>query len=141
MGRKTVGRGGGWPVFTVGFKRGSYGDLCSGRGCHRGWTCVPLVTESGVQLLAAQKPLKRQGWWKGVCFILDAGNCGGGEGRVDSCPKADSPPPPTDHQWASAFIDRGRGLHAETAQSAPTVILQLVMQWSDQCHLNCFRYS
>ena len=34
------------------------------------------VTESGVRLLAAQKPIKRQDWWKGVCFISDASNRG-----------------------------------------------------------------
>ena len=50
-------------------------------------------------------------------------------GRVYSCPKANSPAshPPTDNQWARAFIDRGRGLHAETAQSALTVVLTLVI--------------
>ena len=31
------------------------------------------------------------------------------------------------NQWARSFIDRGRGLHAETAQSALTVISKLVM--------------
>ena len=41
---------------------------------------------------------------------------------VDSCPKA-----ATDNQWARAFIDRGRGLHTETAQSALTVTLKLVL--------------
>ena len=34
--------------------------------------------------------------------------------------------PPTDNQWATAFTGGGRGLHAETAQSAPTVILKLI---------------
>ena len=59
-----------------------------------------------------------------VCFILDAGNLG--RVRVgDSCPKADSPP--TDNQWARGFRDGGRGLHAETAQSAVTVVLLLVI--------------
>ena len=71
-----------------------------------------------------------------VCFILDAGDWERGEGgegaRVDSCPK---------NQWARAFTDGGRGLHAETAQSALTVILKLVMWWSDQRHLDCFKYS
>ena len=33
-------------------------------------------------------------------------------GRADPCPKADSRP---DNQGARAFIDRGKGLHAETA--------------------------
>ena len=31
------------------------------------------------------------------------------------------------NQWARSFIDRGRGLHAETAQSALRVISKLVM--------------
>ena len=54
-----------------------------------------------------------------------------------SCPKANSLPPPSpDNQWARAFIDGGKGLHAEIAV-ALTVILKLVMQWADQ-HLDCF---
>lgn len=40
--------------------------------------------------------------------------------------------PLTDNQWISAFIEGGRGLHAETAWSA----LKLVM-----CHLDGFKYS
>ena len=36
-------------------------------------------------------------------------------------------PPPTDNQWERAFINGRRGLHAETAQSALTVILKLVI--------------
>ena len=57
-----------------------------------------------------------------VCFTLDAG--GGGGGRT---PVLRLTPPPIDNQGARAFIDGGRGLHAETAQSAPTVILKLVI--------------
>ena len=37
------------------------------------------------------------------------------------------PTPRPDNQGARAFIDRGRGLHVETAQSALTVILNLVI--------------
>ena len=33
----------------------------------------------------------------------------------------------THNWWARAFIDRGKELHAETAQSALTVILELVI--------------
>ena len=43
----------------------------------------------------------------------------------------------TDNQRARAFIDGGRGIHAEKAQSALTTILKLVMQ-SDKCHLDFF---
>ena len=60
-------------------------------------------------------------------------------------PKANSPL--TINQWARPFkgefqvcIGGGRGLHAETAQSPLTVVLQLVMQWSDQRHLDCFLF-
>ena len=35
--------------------------------------------------------------------------------------------PPTDNQGIRAFIDKGRVLHEETAQSALTVILKLVI--------------
>ena len=59
-----------------------------------------------------------------VCFILDAGSRGRGrwgghlsKGRL----------PASDNQGARVFIDRGRGLHAETALSALTVILTLVL--------------
>ena len=84
----------------------------------------PTVTESGVWLLAAQKPIKRQGWWKGqfALFWRPAGQLGGA-GRTP----VQRPTPPTDNQCARAFIGQGRGLHAETAQSALTVILTLVI--------------
>ena len=52
----------------------------------------------------------------------------GEEGR-DSSPKADSTPQPpySDNQWARVFIDRQRELHAETAQSALTVVFNLLI--------------
>ena len=63
-------------------------------------------------LLTAQKPIKRQVWWKGKFALFWRPATGGWT---------------PDNQWARAFIDRGRGLHAETAQSALTVILKLVI--------------
>ena len=59
-----------------------------------------------------------------VSFILDASDWGwGGEGGQLSKGQL----PSTDDQWARAFIDRGRGLHAETAHSSLTVILKVVI--------------
>ena len=59
-----------------------------------------------------------------VCFILYASDWGwGGEGGQLSKGQL----PSTDNQWVRAFIDRGRGLHAETAHSSVTVILKLVI--------------
>ena len=81
---------------------------------------------------------------KKVSFISEAGNLWG---RADSVQRL-TPPPPTDNQWTRAFkgefqgcTSRERGLQAETAQTALTVILKLVMQWSDQRHLDCFKYN
>ena len=78
---------------------------------------------------------------KKVCLIAEASN----RGRADLCPKANSP---ADNQGARAFkgecqgcIGGGRGLRAEAAQSALTVVLKLVTLWSDQRHLDCFEYS
>ena len=53
---------------------------------------------------------------RNVCFILDASNQGWGRGDCSA-----------DIQWVRAFIDRGRGLHTETAQSALTVTLKRVI--------------
>ena len=72
-----------------------------------------------------------------VCLIFYAGNWGESEGGGHLSKDLLSL---TGNQWARAFIDRGRGLHAESAQSALTVILKLVMSWSDQHHLDCFEY-
>ena len=51
--------------------------------------------------------------------------------------KTDVPP---DNHGARAFINRGRRLHAEIAQSALIVILKLIMSWSNQKYIDCFRY-
>ena len=97
-----------------------------------------LVTESGVQLHTAQKSIKRPGWWKGKFALLSMPGTGDrGEGRRLSKGWLH---PPTNNQGARAFIDRGRGLNAETIVSSDS-ILEIGHQWSDQGHLDCFRYS
>ena len=57
---------------------------------------------------------------------MEVGNqgMGLGWGEVDVFQRATSPSP--NNQGARPFINKGRGLHAETAQSALTVILKLV---------------
>ena len=61
-----------------------------------------------------------------VGFLRDAGNKLGDADRVLS--KGQLFPHPTDNQWARASIYERRGLHAETAQSALTVILKTVIR-------------
>ena len=94
--------------------------------CNRKWR--PAARSS--------KASKEASWWKGKFALFWMPATGLGGGRADSCPKADSL---TDNQGARAFIDGGRGLRAETAQSALTVVLKLVMRWSDQRPLDCFK--
>ena len=64
--------------------------------------------------------------------------------KADLCPKANHP---SIDQGTRAFkgefqgcMVKGKGLHSETKQSALTDILKLVMQWSDQHHLDYFKY-
>ena len=80
----------------------------------------------GVQLLAAQKPINKPGWWKWKSAIIQKPATGGGSGArvVDICP------PALATSGARAFIDRDvgvRGLRAEKAQSALMVIFWLVI--------------
>ena len=99
-------------------------------------TCLcPYVTESGIRLLTALKPIKSQGWWKEkFAYFLRLSK---EELEEISCSKASSPPP---QSVGKSFFGRGRGwVHAERAQSALTVILKLVMRWSDQHHLDCLK--
>ena len=59
---------------------------------------------------------------KKVCFIPEAGDRGGTDTLVFKGWFS-----PLTNQWARAFIGRGSGLHAETARSALTVFLKLVI--------------
>ena len=64
-------------------------------------------------------------------------------GRAAIYQKADSLYPtscPADKQWVRAFIDRERGLHAETAVSSGSH-LEIGHAVYDQHHFDCFRYS
>ena len=82
---------------------------------------VKLLPKSGVWLLTIQKPINKPGWWEGK-FALFQMLAAGGEGRRLSKGQLSA----TDNRGPRAFVGRGRGLRAETAQSALTVIFRLV---------------
>ena len=74
-------------------------------------------------MLAAQKPIKTQAGGKKSLLYFGCWQWWGfGEG-ADTCPKADSHPPPNpiNIQGVRTFIDRDGMVHAEMAQSALTV--------------------
>ena len=57
----------------------------------------------------------------------------------EEVPKANSPLT-ISGQVFQGCIGGGTGLHTEAAQSALPVILELAIQWSDQHHLDSFKY-
>ena len=98
-----------------------------------------MLLKVGIQLLAILKPIKRLGWWKGkFALFRRPATCGEGVWGVEACPKVNFCP--SQQAVGRSFIGKERWLHAKSAQSAQTVILKLVMHWSDQHHLDCFKY-
>ena len=95
----------------------------------------PTITESGVWLLVAQKPLKRPGWWKGKLLHFGCWQRGG----VDFYLKGD-PSLPNDHQWARAFTGGGRG-YMKNSPVCSDGHLDAGHQWADLHHLYRFKYS
>ena len=83
---------------------------------------MKLLPKSGVWLLTIQKPINKPGWWEGK-FALFQMLAAGGEGRRLSKGQLSA----TDNRGPRAFVGRGRGLRAETAQSALTVVLKSVI--------------
>ena len=113
-----------------------------------GWPCLgkPLgsqISRERSLTLGAKNclPLKsQQAWGKGKFALFQS--LATWEGWCGLMSKGWLLPSPHHNQGARAFTDGGRGLPAETTQSALTVFLKFVMQWSDQRrHLDCFKYS
>ena len=106
-----------------------------------------MVDSVVTELRSRCSPLKSQ-YLRGKCwqkgkFALFQRLATLGEGRFMSKGQLSSI-----DQWARTFkgefqgcTSGGRGLHVETVQSALTVVLKLVMRWSDQCHLDCCKYN
>ena len=72
-----------------------------------------------------------------VCFILDAGNWAAG--RVDGCPKADSPHPR--QSVGKSFYRQREGPTCRNNAVSSDSHLEIGHRLSDQRHLDCFRYS
>ena len=93
-----------------------------------------------VQLLAAQKPINKPGWWKGKFAIIQKPATGEGSGeRV-----ADVCPPALATSGARAFIDRVVGVKGSTCRKSTVNYdgyLHTAHRWSDWHYLGGFRYS
>ena len=73
--------------------------------------------------------------------MLEASIPGGDKEESRHLSKGPTPAPTPDNQATRAFIGGERELQVETVRSALTITLKLVMQWSDQRHLDCFKYT
>ena len=73
--------------------------------------------------------------------MLEASIPGGDKEESRHLSKGPTLAPTPDNQATRAFIGGERELHVETVRSALTITLKLVMQWSDQRHLDCFKYT
>ena len=71
-----------------------------------------------------------------VCFILETGSQGEQVLLV-----VQRLTPLTESWWARAFIDRGRGLHADNSTVSSDSYLEIGHWWSDQHRLDCFKYD
>ena len=91
-----------------------------------------------VQLLATQKSMNRPGWWKGnfALFQRQAKGVGGGQNPVQR-----PTPAPSMTISERELLQAERGGYMKKKKSALTVILKLVLQWSHQHYLDCFKYS
>ena len=70
-----------------------------------------------------------------VCFILDAGNWGGGWTPVQR---------PTPSRWQSGgknFYRQREGAPCRNSTVSPDNHLEIGHRWCDQHHLDCFKYS
>ena len=95
------------------------------------FSSVLLPKEYGrVQLLAAQKPINKPGWWKGKFAIIQKPATGEGSGeRV-----ADVCPPALATSGARAFIDRVVGVKGSTCRKSTVNYdgyLHTAHRWSD----------
>ena len=87
--------------------------------------CMPvcLCRRTQVWLRAAQKPLKRPGWWKGK-FTLFWMQATGGGGEAGHLSKGQLPALTS---GGKSLYRQREGAICETAQSSLTVILKLVI--------------
>ena len=99
-----------------------------------------LLLKVGVFQLSSLKPVKRQDWWK----VYFQGQQPWG-GRESGLLTKSQPLPPTHTHWQSVSMSFYRWKEGakcrNSAVSSDSHAVKLVMWWSDQHHLDCFKYS
>ena len=83
-------------------------------------------------LFTAQRLISRDGGKESLLYFWD---------RQTVQRSTPLPNPPTALSVDKSFYRQGKGTCAKTVYSALTIILKLVVWWSDQCHSDCFKYS
>ena len=97
---------------------------------------TPNVTKSEVWLLAAQRPMKRQGWWRDNFALF---------GHRQLLFKGQLPPTPLHtHHWqevGKSFYSLREEATCRTSTVSSDSHLEVGDRWSDQSHLDCLKYS
>ena len=125
---------------SMGFPRQEYWSVCHSllqgifltQGSNPHLLCLLNWQVNSLSLVPPGKPLVEGK----VCFILDAGNLWG---RAYTGPKASSPPHPQLVRKSFCRLREGATCRNSTVSSDSH--LEIGHQWSDQCHLDCFKYS
>ena len=97
---------------------------------------LPKEYACGVRLLAPQKPINRPGWWKGKFALFQMPATGNGVDSDGYLSKNQLLP--AGNQWGKSFY-RQEGAACRDSTAISDSHLQIGHQWSDQCHLGCFR--
>lgn len=90
--------------------------------------------------LPREKPVMRQGQWEEALLCFGCQQLGE---WADSCPKDDSPPPPTS-RWllvGKSFSKLREGATCRNRTVSSEGRLEIGHWWPDECPLDCLRYS
>ena len=85
----------------------------------------------------SKKPINRLGWWKWK-FALFQMLATEGSGQRTSVQRATHP---TGNQWGKSFYRQKEGATCRNSTGNSDSHLQIDHRWSDQSHLDYFRYS
>ena len=103
-----------------------------------------FVTESGVQLLIAQKTIKRQGWWKGkfALFWMPATYCERGQTSVQRLTLSHRQPVGKNfYRQREGATCRNSTVSYDSHLEIGHWWSEIGHRWSDQHNLDCLRYS
>ena len=111
-------------------------QLSSTPGSAAACPCIVIERVCGIWLLTAQKPINSQVGGKESLLYFRCQQL-----REKGRHLFKSQLPPADNQWGKRFYRQNEGAICRNSTVSSDRHLQIGHQWSDQLHLDCFRYS